>query len=127
VWPRTGPRRWKAIPVQPALPVDAIRAYDAGLGVNEADRLEYANTERDHGDWFDSGWHDDFGPMDSVHAAFFEVECDKSAQEHEMWSAAQLGALEGEAPQFLTRVGRSIVRDGVVMGLRFLWRDRCKP
>lgn len=100
----------------PALPTDCMRAYDAGLALDELDREEgagrYDAVELD--DWSERQWEIEHGdPMRYPQAAHASVEWEHMLQTESQRNAAWQQHEEGheEPPLFMTRVGKEYGAD----------------
>jgi hypothetical protein len=107
-------RRWlQAAPTNPALPTDCIRAYDAGLALDEKDREE--DRRRDEwDDWSERQWEIEHGdPLRYPQATHASVEWEQMLQEESQRNAAWQRHEEGfeEPPLFMIRVGKEYGAD----------------
>jgi hypothetical protein len=83
-------RQW----VTPAMPADAIRAFDAGLAIDDLEREhrynDYDNGYDDGPDWMDDR-HMELSPADHIWWAWFTVEEEKAIEVERMWEFHEQG------------------------------------
>lgn len=109
-----GGRRWLGVEwVMPAVGVDCLEAINRGCAEAGAIERDWQQDFANQFDSWDSGWQD-FGPMDSVHAAHAEAEWEVSRQKWDAWDLHDTGFVaEDDLPVFLRRA--SAVEDAMDM------------
>lgn len=90
---RERPGKWGVFNrlVAPAMPADAIRAFDAGLAIDDLEQAQrYDDYQDDYPDWMDDR-HMELSPADHIWWAWFSVEEEKAIQEERMWEFHEQG------------------------------------